>query len=150
MNLQDGIRHIPNPESEPTVMKITPDAIGSILGEITKPCYVVFTYESTNHNFLAGIAKINFDYKAELNAEQAADGQELTEPGKRQWGEKMPYGPLVFHKGHLYLACWITQNFNHVDADGVPQGEVLGYRDLKIKNIQTLAIADKIFNICEP
>lgn len=130
-------------------MKITPDAISSVLGEITAPCYVTFVYKSTKGNSLAGIAKINFDYKAELQAEQLAAGQELTEPGKRQWGEKMPHGPLVFHKGHFYLSCWITQNFNHINADGVPQGVVLGYRDLKIENISMLAIADKIFNICE-
>lgn len=128
-------------------MVITPEELIETLRQQFAPRYVVFTYQSAKGNYLAAVAKINFDYKFELHAQQLFDGQELTEPGERSWGKAVPNTPLIEHKGKFYLACWITQNITHTDADGVLQGEVLGYKDLKIENITMLAIADKIFNI---
>lgn len=128
-------------------MIITPDDLIATLRQVAAPKYVVFGYESAKGNYLVAVAKINFDYERELNADQLADGQEITKPGKRSWGEAIPNTPLIGHKGKIYLACWITQTILHTDADGVPQGEVLGYKDLKITGIRMLAIAHKIFNI---
>lgn len=128
-------------------MITTPDELIAILRLESAPKYVVFAYESVKGNYLTAIAKINFDYRNELNAQQLADGQELTEPGKRSWGYPILNTPLICHKGKFYLACWIVQTVMHIDADGVPQAGVLGYKDLKIENIKMLAFADKIFNV---
>ena len=108
------------------------------------PRNVVFVYLNSKGHYLAAVAKINFDYGAELNAQQLADGQEITAPGKRSWGEKVPNSPLVSHKGKFYLSVWVTQNIVHVDDENQIQDDVLGYRDLKIEGIQTLIFVDKI------
>ena len=128
-------------------MKTTRANLASVLGEITKPTYVVFDYQSTKGNYLAAVAKINFDYKAELNTQQLADGQEITEPGERAWGVKVLGTPLISHKGNFYLACWITETITHIDKDGAAEEPVAGYKDLKISNINMFVIVDRIYDV---
>ena len=127
-------------------MKTSHQALTTILA-VTKPTYIVFTYLSAKGNYLSAIAKINFDYKAELNTQQLADGQEVTEPGKRSWGEKLPNSHLITHKGNYYLPCWITQTIAHVNKDGQSEEPLSGYKDLKMDGIRTLVIAEEIYNV---
>lgn len=128
-------------------MKTTHANLVEILSQIAKPTYVVFGYESAKGNYLAAIAKINFDYKAELNAQQIAEGQEVTEPGQRPWGIQVPGTPLISHKGNFYLACWITQTITHTNKDGQAKEDILHYKDLKIERIKMLVIAERVFNV---
>ncbi len=135
-------------------MKTSHQALTTILGEIYRPTYIVFGYQSAKGNYLSAIAKINFDYKAELNAKQLADGQEVTEPGKRSWGVKVRTpttkhfcGPLISHKGNSYLACWITETITHVDKDGQSEEPLSGYKDLKMDGIRTLVIAERVYDV---
>lgn len=106
------------------------------LKDYTRPTQVVLYYDGSKQ--FTVVAKINFNYQAELNAEQAADNQELTEAGKRNWGVRVPNSPLVEHKGNHYLSIWITEVVN---------GEVkTGYRDLKLENIKMISIGGLLFN----
>lgn len=102
------------------------------LKHLVAPCIAVIKYKDSIF-----IAKLNFDYAAELAAEQVADGQEVTPPGKRNWGVRLPNCPLVEHKGNHYLSCWVTKTIS-----GEPKS---GVRDLKIENIQFLSIGGTLF-----
>lgn len=128
-------------------MKITYANLTSVLAEIHEPTHVVFGYSSSKGNYLAAIAKINFNYQVELNAQQVADGQEVTEPGQRPWGVKIPGSPLVVHKGNFYLPCWITETITHLDKDGQVKEDVLHYKDLKIERIKMLVIVERVFEL---
>ena len=128
-------------------MKTSHQALTTVLAVIDKPTYIVFGYQSAKGNYLSAIAKINFDYKAELNAQQLTDGQEITEPGKRSWGEKLPNSYLIQHKGNFYLPCWITETLAHLDKDGLPEEPLSGYKDLKMNGIKTLIIAERVFDV---
>lgn len=112
----------------------------------SNPTTILFQYSSKD-SFLAAVAKINFDYKAELNAQQLADGQEQTEPSERPWGTRIPNSPLVEHKSNHYLSVWITQIISYHDWNNKPKELKHPYRDLKINQLEMIAFANKVLNI---